>query len=120
MSIQKSTPQVVIDRQRLKVTFDGEELPFFYAEAGPRSAPYEEGLSVVWLPILVESVEDLPADDTRRCAPGLWREEWPDAYRDVEPLICHFCQSPATRRVRERESGEALDVCGPHTWTAFS
>lgn len=73
MSIQKSTPQVVIDRQRLKVTFDGEELPFFYAEAGPRSAPYEEGLSVVWLPILVESVEDLPADDTRRCYPGLWR-----------------------------------------------
>lgn len=45
-----------------------------------------------------------------------------DDYRDVWPIVCHFCPSPtpATLRVTERETGDSLEVCEAHKWTAFS
>ncbi|MFD0044765.1 hypothetical protein ACFVGV_06195 [Pseudarthrobacter scleromae] len=56
--IQKTLPEVVIDRQELSVTLNGEELPFFYVEQGPRVEELGEGLSVLWLPIIVGAVEE--------------------------------------------------------------
>lgn len=60
-SMTKTFPEVVIDRQGGNITFDGEELPYFFAEAGPRVEELGEGLSVLWLPIIVGDVEEVPA-----------------------------------------------------------
>ena len=60
-SMTKTFPEVVIDRQGGNITFDGEELPYFFAEAGPRVEELGEGLSVLWLPIIVGDVEEIPA-----------------------------------------------------------
>ncbi len=65
MSVQKSLPAVVIDRQRGKITFDGEELPYWFAEVGPHTRPLGEGISVVWVPVLAESVEEIPIEPSR-------------------------------------------------------
>ena len=81
--IAKTLPHAVIDRQAISLTFDGEELPFYYAEEGPRAEPYAEGLSVVWVPVLVESVEEIEADESRLCDPALWKPRQPAVYTDV-------------------------------------
>lgn len=70
--IQKILPAAIIDRQALTVSFDGEELPYFYAEQGPRVADLGEGLSIVWLPVIVGSVEDIPAEPSKFRSPDLW------------------------------------------------
>lgn len=69
---QKAIPEVVIDRQRMKLTLDGEELPFFLHEMGPHTRPYAEGLHIVWVPILAGSVEEIPAKQTRVCPAEYW------------------------------------------------
>ncbi|CCQ44644.1 hypothetical protein ARTSIC4J27_570 [Pseudarthrobacter siccitolerans] len=62
----------MIDRQELRVTLDGQELPYFYAEQGPRVEELGEGLSVLWLPIIVGGVEDVPATPGPYRSPDLW------------------------------------------------
>lgn len=61
----KTFPEVVIDRQERTVALDGEDLPYFLAEEGPRVEELGEGLSVLWLPIIVGDVEDIPAPPSR-------------------------------------------------------
>lgn len=70
--IQKTLPHAIIDRQELRVTFDGEELPYYYAEQGRRVEELGEGLSLVWLPIIVEGVEEIPAEPSEYRSPDLW------------------------------------------------
>lgn len=76
--IQKSLPAVTIDRQELTVSFDGEELPYFYAEEGPRITDLGEGLSIVWLPIIVGSIEEIPAKPNKHRSPDLWPDAAPE------------------------------------------
>lgn len=73
--IQKILPHAIVDRQELTVTLDGEELPYFYAEQGPRSEELGEGLSILWLPIIVGGVEDIPATTGPYRSPDLWKQE---------------------------------------------
>jgi hypothetical protein len=55
---QKSIPEyVIIDRRRQKLILDGEQLPFFIHEDGPRVEDYAEGLSLLWVPILIGDYE---------------------------------------------------------------
>jgi hypothetical protein len=72
VSIQKILPHAIIDRQALTVTLDGEELPYFYAEQGPKVEPLGEGLEILWLPIIVGGVEDIPATPSEHRSPDLW------------------------------------------------
>ena len=72
--IQKTLPHAIIDRQALTVTLDGEELPYYYAEIGPHTRPLGEDLHIVWLPIIVGGVEDIPANEPKspHRSPDLW------------------------------------------------
>lgn len=44
----------------------------------------------------------------------------PDDYRTYQRLLCHFCNNDAVWLVTEKSSGEKMDVCEHHTFTAFS
>jgi hypothetical protein len=82
--IQKSIPSAVIDRQRMKLLLDGVELPYFLAERGPHTRPYGEGLHIVWVPVLVNDVEDIPVSPTRVCPPEFWASPEAELADDYE------------------------------------
>jgi hypothetical protein len=77
--MQKTLPHAILDRQELTLTLDGEELPYFYAEAGPRVEELAEGLSIVWVPIIVGGVEEIEAETplNPHRSPDLWPESRP-------------------------------------------
>ncbi|MCZ9884620.1 hypothetical protein [Arthrobacter sp. B2a2-09] len=83
--IQKSIPHAIVDRQALTVSLDGEELPYFYAEQGPRTEELGEGLSILWLPVIADGVEEIPADEPKSPfrSKDLWPEPEPAVYTDV-------------------------------------
>ena len=81
-SMTKTLPEVVIDRQGLSVTLDGEELPYFYAEQGPRVEELREGLSIVWLPVIAGAVEEIPVEEP--IGPFRSADLWPEPFREAD------------------------------------